>query len=129
MLVPVVEHNIAKEDDAWHGCDLLIAGDDAPGCVHGGVIEARQDLAHGGYTLVEGTEDFLHGCGLVELEVWRRDLVLLSAADDSCWNEGEVVCQLPSGHGPGVRLPGELVVGKALEELPRDGGLRFKFCE
>jgi hypothetical protein len=63
------------------------------------------------------------------LEVWRRDLVLLSAADDSSGHEGEVVCQLPSGHGLGVRLPGELVVGKALEELPSDRGLSFKFCE
>jgi hypothetical protein len=28
-----------------------------------------------------------------------------------------------------MRLPGELVAGKALEELPCDGGLIFKFCE
>ena len=48
MLVPVVEHDIAQEGDARHGCDLLIASDDAPGCVHGSVIEARQDIAHGG---------------------------------------------------------------------------------
>src|SRR5437016_11715998 len=97
--------------------------------VHGGVIEARQDLAYGGDALVKGVEDLLRGCGLGELEVWWRDLVLLSAADDSSGHEGEVVCELTSGQGPGVRLPSELVFGKALEELPRDRRLSFKFCE
>ena len=87
----MVEHDIAQEGDARHGCDLLIAGDDAPGCVHGGIIDARQDLAHGGDTLVERVEDVLLGCGLGELKIWRRDLVLLTGANDSSGHEGKVV--------------------------------------
>src|SRR5207237_5051335 len=101
VLVPVIEQYVAQEGGAWHSCDLLIAGDDAPGCVHGGVIEAGQNLAHCGDALVKGVEDLLHGCGLGEFEVWRRDLVLLSAADDSSGHKGEGVCELPSGHGRG----------------------------
>ena len=75
--------------------DLLITGDDAPGCVHGGVIEARHNVAHGGNALLERIEDLLQACGLGKLEVWRRDLILLSAANNSSGHEGKVICQLP----------------------------------
>ena len=106
MLIPVAEHYVAQEQAARLGQDFFSAGDQAPGFVHGLVVECGQDRANGSNALVECLEHFLAGGRFGEIEIGSLGRIVLRKLNDASGNQGEVEGELAGGQGFLMRLPG-----------------------
>src|SRR5690348_15261449 len=133
MLVPVAEHDVADEVRTRLGDHFPSAGGDAPRFIHRCVVELGKEGSHGFDAFLKFVQDFLAAGWLRKAirvgEVGRLCGIVLHEANDSARNGREVIRELASRHRLVVRLPGELVFGKALDESPRDWGLCFEFGE
>ena len=129
VLVPVTEHHIAQEPAARHGKNFLIAGDQAPGLLHRVIIKGGKHLAYRCDAVVQQIEHLLNAGRLRKLKIGRLYGAGLHEANDIARYGGEVVGELPCGERFCVRLPGQFVRRKPLQESACDGRLRFKFCE
>ena len=130
VLIPVIEHDVAEELRARDGQEFGIAAQHAPGFLHAGIVELRQQGSDRRDTLVVRGEDFAKAGRLRNAgEIGGLLRVLLNEADNASWHAGEMQSELAGGHRFCVRLPGEFVFRQAFEEFAGKRGLGFKFGE